>query len=64
MLETHFIKFGQSWNSCVIISTPAVDLNKLRQLSEPAALKTLSWYFDATRDSDMPSAPVQVRHIF
>ncbi len=56
----HVVEFGQSWNSCVVISTPAVALEKLRRLSQPAALETLSRYFDATRDSDVASAQVQV----
>ncbi len=34
----------------------------LRQLSQQAALETLSRYFDAARDSDVAS--VQVRQIF
>ncbi len=37
---------------------------KLRRLSEPAALETLLRYFDATCDSDVASAPVQVGQIF
>ncbi len=67
MLETHVIVvmwWVQSWNSYVVISAPAVALEKLRQLSEPAALETLSRYFDATRDSDVASAPIQVGQIF
>ncbi len=55
MLETHVIVvIWWVWpivkQLCLI--SPAVALEKLRQLSEPAALETLSQYFDATRDSD------------
>ncbi len=44
-------EFDQSWNSCVVIRAPAITLEKLRRLSEPAALEMLLWYFDATHDS-------------
>ncbi len=40
----------------------SVALEKLHQLSQPAALETLSRYFHATRDHDVASA--QVGYIF
>ncbi len=57
MLQAHIIVvMWWIWpivNSCVVISAPAAALEKLRQLSEPDALETLSRYFDATRDSEV-----------
>ncbi len=60
----HVVNLVNRETSCVVISAPAASLEKLRRLSELAALETLSRYFDATRDSDMASAPVQVGQIF
>ncbi|XP_059411086.1 NLR family CARD domain-containing protein 3-like [Carassius carassius] len=53
-----------SYNSCVVISAPAVALEKLQRLSQPAALETLSRYFDVTGDSHVASAPSQVGQNF
>ncbi|KAI2651204.1 Caveolin-3 [Labeo rohita] len=50
--------------SHVVIRAPAAALKKLRRLSQSAALKSLSWYFDATRDSHKASAPPLVGQNF
>ncbi len=60
MLETHVIVV--MWWIWPIVKK--LCRHQTAQLSEPAALETLSRYFDATRDSAVASAPVQVGQIF
>ncbi len=49
---------------CVVLDIIKKNKENLRWLTEPAALEMLSRHFDATRDSDVVSAPVQVGQIF
>ena len=37
---------GQSWNSCIVIRTRAVALEKMHSATQPAVLESVSWYFD------------------